>query len=84
MDAGFLSVVESGQYFMTKDTEDLTQFNTLALHQEQSPLRGGIGLILNQGNILSPNTRFHRKSFIFFVIHRKYIEKKMERFISGE
>ena len=26
MDAGFLNVVESGQYFMTKDTGDLTQF----------------------------------------------------------
>ena len=26
MDAGFLSVVENGQYFMTKDTGDLTQF----------------------------------------------------------
>ena len=26
MDAGFLSVLENGQYFMTKDTGDLTQF----------------------------------------------------------
>ena len=32
----------------------------------------------------SPSTRFRRKWFIFFVSHRKYIEKKMERFISGE
>ena len=30
MDAGFLSVVENEQYFMTKDTGDLTQFNTVA------------------------------------------------------
>ena len=30
MDAGFLNVVEIGQYFMTKDTADLTQFNTVA------------------------------------------------------
>ena len=30
MDAVFLSVVENGQYFMTKDTGDLTQFNTVA------------------------------------------------------
>ena len=30
MDAGFLSVVEIGQYFMTKDTGDLTQFSTVA------------------------------------------------------
>ena len=27
MDAGFVHVVEIGQYFMTKDTGDLTQFN---------------------------------------------------------
>ena len=26
MDAGFLNVVEIGQYFMTKDTEEFTQF----------------------------------------------------------
>ena len=26
MDAGFLSVVEIGQYFMTKDTEEFSQF----------------------------------------------------------
>ena len=32
----------------------------------------------------SPSTRFPTKWFIFFVIHRKYIEKTMERFISGE
>ena len=30
MDAGFLNVVEIGQYFMTKDTKDLTQFHTVA------------------------------------------------------
>ena len=33
MDAGFLSVVENGQYFMTKDTGDLTQFNTVACRE---------------------------------------------------
>ena len=33
MDAGFLSVVEIGQYFMTKDTGDLTQFNTVACRE---------------------------------------------------
>ena len=26
MDAGFLTVVEVGQYFMTKDTEEVSQF----------------------------------------------------------
>ena len=33
MDAGFLSIVENGQYFMTKDTGDLTQFNTVACRE---------------------------------------------------
>ena len=33
MDAGFLSVVEIGQYFMTKDTGDLTQFNKVACRE---------------------------------------------------
>ena len=33
MDAGFLSVVENGQYFMTKDTGDLTQFNAVACRE---------------------------------------------------
>ena len=37
MDAGFLSVVEIGQYFMTKDTGDLTQFNTVACHEYTLP-----------------------------------------------
>ena len=39
MDAGFLNVVEIGQYFMTKDTGDLTQFNTVAC-REYTLLRG--------------------------------------------
>ena len=30
MDAGFLNVVEIGQYFMTKDTGDVTQFHAVA------------------------------------------------------
>ena len=33
LDAGFLNVVEIGQYFMTKDTADLTQFNTVAFRE---------------------------------------------------
>ena len=37
MDAGFLSVVENGQYFMTKDTGVLTQFNTLACREYTLP-----------------------------------------------
>ena len=37
LDAGFLSVVENGQYFMTKDTGDLTQFNTVACREYTLP-----------------------------------------------
>ena len=37
MDAGFLSVVENGQYFMTKDTGDLTQFNSMACREYTLP-----------------------------------------------
>ena len=37
MDEGFLSVVEIGQYFMTKDTGDLTQFNTVACREYTLP-----------------------------------------------
>ena len=36
-DAGFLSVVENGQYFMTKDTGDLTQLNTVACREYTLP-----------------------------------------------
>ena len=37
MDAGFLSVVENGKYFMTNDTGDLTQFNTVACREYTLP-----------------------------------------------
>ena len=37
MDAGFLSVVVNGQYFMTKDTRDLTQFNAVACREYTLP-----------------------------------------------
>ena len=37
MDAGFLSVVENGQYFMTKDTGDLTQLHTVACREYTLP-----------------------------------------------
>ena len=37
MDAGFLSVVENGQYFKTKDTDDLTQFNTVTCREYTLP-----------------------------------------------
>ena len=37
LDAGFLSVVQNGQYFMTKDTGDSTQFNTVACREYTLP-----------------------------------------------
>ena len=37
MDAGFLSVVENGQYLMTKHTGDSTQFNTVACREYTLP-----------------------------------------------
>ena len=37
MDAGFLSVVEIGQYFMTKDTGDLTKFHAVACREDTLP-----------------------------------------------
>ena len=37
MYAGFLSVVENGQYFMTKDTGDLTQFHSVACREYTLP-----------------------------------------------
>ena len=37
MDAGFLSVVENGLYFMTKDTGDLTQFHAVACREYTLP-----------------------------------------------
>ena len=52
MDAGFLNVVEIGQYFMTKDTAEFSQFHavacreyTLPREEEASEPKGGI-----QGN----------------------------------
>ena len=37
MDAGFLNVVEIGQYFMTKDTGYLTQFHAVACREYTLP-----------------------------------------------
>ena len=39
MDAGFLSVVENGQYFMTKDTGDFTPFHAVACRELHSSKR---------------------------------------------
>ena len=37
MDAGFLNVVEIGQYFMTKDTADFSQFYAVACREYTLP-----------------------------------------------
>ena len=37
MDAGFVSVVENGQYFMAKDTGDFAQLNTVACREYTLP-----------------------------------------------
>ena len=37
MDAGFLSVAENGQYFMTKHTADLSQFHAEACREYTLP-----------------------------------------------
>ena len=41
MDAGFQSVFEIGQYFMTKDTGDLTQFHAVACREYTLPREEG-------------------------------------------
>ena len=42
MDSVFLNVVEIGQYFMTKDTGDLTQFHAVACREYSLPRRRSI------------------------------------------
>ena len=37
MDAGFLTVVEIGQYFMTKDTAEFSQFRAAACREYTLP-----------------------------------------------
>ena len=41
MDAGFIHVVEVGQYFMTKDTGDFSQFHTVACREYTLPIDDG-------------------------------------------
>ena len=41
MDAGFISVVEIGHYFMTEDTGDLTQFHAMACREYTLPREEG-------------------------------------------
>ena len=69
MDAGFLSVVEIGQYFMTKDTGELTQSHavtcreyTLPRSDESSQPIGWIQGITRNGPVLEVATSyFHGK-----------------------
>ena len=65
MDARFLSVVENGQYFMTKDTGDLTQFNTvvcreftLPREEEASQPKGWIQRNTKIGPVLEVSTSY--------------------------
>ena len=41
MDAGFLNVVEIGQYFMTKDTAEPSQFHAVACRESSLPREEG-------------------------------------------
>ena len=76
MDAGFLSVVESGQYFMTKDTGDLTQFHAVACREctlprddEASQPRGWIVGNTKIGPLLEVTTSYlHGKHGVEFRI----------------
>ena len=65
MDAGFLTVVEIGQYFMTRDTGDLTQFHavacreyTLPIDDEASQPRGWIQGNTKIGPVLEVTTSY--------------------------
>ena len=52
LDAGFLSVVENGQSFKTKDTGDLTQFHAVACREYTLPREDGLSQLNGwiQGN----------------------------------
>ena len=63
MDAGFLNVVEIGQYFMTKDTADFSQFSaaacrvyTLPRDEEASEPKGWIQRNTKIGSVLDVAT----------------------------
>ena len=68
MDAGFLSVVENGQYFMTKDTADLSQFNTVARREYTLPREEEAsqpkGWIQGIGPVLEVATSYLRGKFM--------------------
>ena len=64
MDAGFLNVVEVGQYFMTKDTEEISQFTdsvacreyTLPRDESSSEPKGWIRGNTKNGPVLEVTT----------------------------
>ena len=65
MDAGFVHVVEIGQYFITKDTGDFTQFHTVACREytlprddESSQPRGWIQGNTRIGPVLEVTTSY--------------------------
>ena len=71
MDAGFLHVVENGQYFMTKDTADLSQFTdavacreyTLPREEKASQPKGWIHGNTKIGPVLEVATSYLRGKY---------------------
>ena len=68
MDAGFVHVVEVGQYFMTKDTVDFRQFRTVAcrehtLHRDDgsSQPRGWIQRNTENWTCIGSNNQLHAR-----------------------
>ena len=64
MDAGFFNVVEIGQYFMTKDSADLSQFHAVACREYTPPREEGASQPKgwNQGNTkIGPVRYLHGK-----------------------
>ena len=63
MDAGFLNVVEIGQYFMTKDTAEFSQFHAVACREYTLPRVEGAsqpkGWIQGNTKILGPYWNLH-------------------------
>ena len=65
MEAGFMRIVEVGQYFMTKDTGDFRQFHTVACREYTFPRddpvsqpKGWIQGNMRIGPVLEVTTRF--------------------------
>ena len=58
MDAGFVHVVEVGQYFTTKDTGDFRQFHTVACRDGSSQPKGWIQGNMTIGPVLEVTTSF--------------------------